>query len=54
MDDIEGGAYLVENPNRQNHRRASAICDRQADADIRFLCAAVLAVFERLNQTQAG
>ncbi|MDO8692203.1 MAG: PIN domain-containing protein, partial [Dehalococcoidia bacterium] len=51
-DDIVDGAYLVENLNTQDYRRARDICDRYADADVGFVDAAVLAIVERLNETK--
>ena len=50
LDDINSGAYLVEELQAQDYRRIRDICDRYADADVGFVDAAVLAVVERLNE----
>ena len=52
LDDIAGGAYLVEELVPEDYRRVRELCDRYADADIGFVDAAVLAVVERLNETK--
>ena len=50
LDDINSGAYRVEELQAQDYRRIRDICDRYADADVGFVDAAVLAVIERLNE----
>lgn len=52
LDDVVDGAYVVENLDTQDYRRARDICDRYADADIGFVDAAVLAIVERLNESK--
>jgi uncharacterized protein len=48
LDDIQAGAFLVEDLIAADYRRVRELCDRYADADIGFVDAAVLAVTERL------
>jgi uncharacterized protein len=50
LEDIGDGAYQVEDSLPQDYLRIREICDRYADADVRFVDAAVLAVVERLNE----
>lgn len=38
------------NVTANDHRRVAELCDRYADADIGYVDAAVLAIFERLNE----
>ncbi len=50
LDDIDAGAYRVENLGPEDYRRVRELCDQYADADIGFVDAAVLAVTERLRE----
>ena len=50
LDDIDAGAYEVEDLTVGDYRRVRQLCDRYADSDIGFVDAAVLAVVERLNE----
>jgi uncharacterized protein len=50
LDDIEAGAFRVEDLVAADYRRVRELCDRYADADIGFVDAAVLAVTERLAE----
>jgi uncharacterized protein len=50
LDDIQAGAFLVEDLIAADYRRVRELCDRYADADIGFVDAAVLAVTERLAE----
>lgn len=50
LDDIEDGAYRVEDPALTDYRRIRELCDRYADADIGFVDAAVMAIVERLDE----
>ena len=50
LTDIETGAYAVENLQRSDYTRVRQICDRQSDAGVRFVDAAVLAIVERLDE----
>ena len=50
LEDIVGGAYLVEDLLPEDYRRVRDVCYQCADADIGFVDAAVLAVVERLNE----
>lgn len=50
LDDINAGAYRVEELQPEDYRRIRDLCDRYADADIGYVDAAVLAVVERLNE----
>jgi uncharacterized protein len=52
LDDIEAGAFIVEDLVHADYRRVRELCDRYADADIGFVDAAVLAVTERLGETK--
>ena len=50
LDDIDTGAFVVEDLVAGDYRRVRELCDRYADADIGFVDAAVLAVTERLGE----
>ena len=50
LDDIDVGAFVVEDLTAADYRRVRELCDRYADADIGFVDAAVLAVTERLAE----
>jgi predicted nucleic acid-binding protein len=50
LDDIGGGAYVVEDLLPEDYLRIRELCDRYADADIGFVDAAVLAIVERLRE----
>lgn len=50
LDDIDAGAYSVEDLLPQDYRRVRELCDQYADADIGLVDAAVLAVVERLRE----
>ena len=50
LDDIDTGAYRVEDLQRDDYRRASELCDQYADADIGLVDAAVLAIPERRRE----
>jgi hypothetical protein len=50
LDDIESGAYRVEDLLPADYARVRALCDRYDDADIGFVDAAVLAIVERLDE----
>ncbi|MBW6456466.1 MAG: PIN domain-containing protein [Trueperaceae bacterium] len=50
LDDIDAGAFLVEDLVATDYRRVRELCDRYADADIGFVDAAVLAITERLAE----
>ena len=50
LDDIDAGAFTVEDLTPADYRRVRELCDRYADADIGFVDAAVLAVTERLTE----
>ena len=50
LDDIDAGAYRVEDLKRDDYRRARELCDQYADADIGLVDAAVLAIVERLRE----
>lgn len=50
LDDIEAGAYRVEDLTLPDYTRIREVCDRYADASVGFVDAAVLAVVERLNE----
>jgi len=50
LDDLNSGAYRVEELQAQGYRRIRDICGRYASADVGFVDAAVLAVVERLNE----
>jgi predicted nucleic acid-binding protein len=50
LEDIESGAYRVEDLEPGDYTRIRQLCDRYADSDIGFVDAAVLTVTERLNE----
>jgi len=50
LDDIDAGAYRVEDLQREDYQRARELCDKYADADIGLVDAAVLAIAERLRE----
>ena len=50
LDDIEAGAYRVEDLQAADYARVRSLCDRYDDADIGFVDAAVLAIVERLDE----
>ena len=50
LNDIEEGAYRVEDLLPGDYRRVRELCDRYTDADIGFVDAAVMAIVERLNE----
>lgn len=50
LDDIQVGAFRVEDLEAGDYRRIGELCDRYADADIGFVDAAVLAITERLGE----
>jgi uncharacterized protein len=50
LDDIQAGAYQVEDLLPVDYGRVRSLCDRYDDADIGFVDAAVLAIVERLDE----
>ncbi len=50
LDDIEAGAYVVENVAPSDRPRIRFLLDRYADLDVGFVDAAVLAIVERLGE----
>lgn len=50
LDDIDAGAYRVEDLRREDYRRARELCDQYSDADIGLVDASVLAIVERLRE----
>jgi len=50
LDDIESGAYRVEDLQTVDYARVRSLCDRYDDADIGFVDAAVLAIVERMDE----
>lgn len=50
LEDIEDGAYVVEDLLMEDYRRVREICDIYSDNDIGFVDAAVLAIVERLGE----
>jgi predicted nucleic acid-binding protein len=50
LDDIDAGAYRVDDLRLEDYRRVRELCDQYADADIGFVDAAVLALTERLRE----
>jgi len=50
LDDIDAGAYRVEDLRSEDYRRARELCDQYADADIGLVDAGVLAITERLRE----
>ena len=54
LDDIDSGAYRVEDLETADYRRIRELCDQYADADIGFVDAAVLAISERLREPKVA
>jgi uncharacterized protein len=54
LDDIEVGAYRVEDLETTDYRRIRELCDQYADADIGFVDAAVIAIVERLHEPKVA
>jgi predicted nucleic acid-binding protein len=52
LDDIDAGAYRVEDLRPDDYRRARELCDEHADSDIGLVDAAVFAITERLRETK--
>ncbi|MCC6268863.1 MAG: PIN domain-containing protein [Dehalococcoidia bacterium] len=50
LDDIESGAYRVEDLQAVDYARIRSLCDRYDDADIGFVDAGVLAIVERMDE----
>ena len=50
LDDINAGAYSIEELGYDDYRRITYILGRYADANVGFVDAAVLAIVERLNE----
>lgn len=50
LDDIDAGAYQIEELDIADYRRVRELCDQYADSDIGFVDAAVLAIVERLRE----
>lgn len=50
LEDIEAGAYLVEELQNADYRRVRGLMDRYADLGMGFVDAAVLAIVERLGE----
>ncbi len=50
LDDIDAGAYRIEDLQGDDYRRVHELCDQYADSDIGFVDAAVLAITERLRE----
>ena len=50
LDDIDAGAYRVEDLEIGDYRRVRELCEQYVDADIGFVDAAVLAITERLRE----
>ena len=50
LDDIDAGAYQVEDLNQADYGRVRELCDQYADSDIGFVDAAVVAITERLRE----
>ena len=50
LDDIQAGAYAIEDVATADYSRVRTLCDRYADSDIGFVDAAVLAMVERLDE----
>lgn len=50
LDDINAGAYSIEELGYDDHKRIAYILERYADANVGFVDAAVLAIVERLNE----
>ena len=54
LDDIEAGAFRIENLQPSDYIRVRQLCDQYADSDIGFVDAAVLAITERLNEPKVA
>ena len=54
LDDIDSGAYRVEDPDSTDYRRVRELCDQYSDADIGFVDAAVVAISERLREPKVA
>jgi predicted nucleic acid-binding protein len=54
LDDIDSGAYRVEDLDITDYRRVRELCDQYADADIGFVDAAVVAIAERLREPKVA
>lgn len=52
LEDIESGAYWVENLRPEEYSRVRQLCAQYDDADIGFVDAAVLTVVERFGETK--
>ena len=50
LEDVEAGAYTVEDLTIADYARVRSLCDRYADSDIGFVDAAVFAIVERLAE----
>jgi predicted nucleic acid-binding protein len=50
LDDVDAGAYRVEDVQPEDYRRIGELCNQYSDADIGFVDAAVLAIVERLRE----
>ena len=50
LDDINAGAYQVEDLQPEDYERARELCDQYSDADIGLVDAGVLAITERLRE----
>lgn len=50
LQDIESGAFRVEDLVPRDYSRVRELCARYADSDIGFVDAAVMAVVERLDE----
>jgi len=50
LDDVNAGAYVVEDVTAADYARIRDLCDRYADSDIGFVDAAVMAIVERLDE----
>lgn len=54
LEDIESGAYQVEDLTTKDYARIRQILDRYADQDVGFVDAAVLAVVERYGEPKVA
>ena len=50
LQDIQAGAYVVEDVAESDYSRITEIVDRYADLDVGFVDAAILAIVERLGE----
>ena len=50
LDDVNAGAYVVEDVTAADYARIRDLCDRYADSGIGFVGAAVMAIVERLDE----